>query len=99
MLYQNYPNPFNASTNFVFRIPASLASRRSRGPAGGSDFGFVTLKIYDLLGREVAIIVNGEKPAGVYNVKFDADNLSSGVYFYSLKAGEFFQTKKFVLLK
>jgi len=84
-LNQNYPNPFNPATNFGFRI---------------ADFGFVTLKIYDLLGREVATLVDEEKPAGSYNVEFDASGLSSGVYIYRLKAGSnFIATKKFMLLK
>jgi len=66
-LYQNYPNPFNQLTNIVFQIP---------------NFGFVSLKIYDLLGREVEVLVNEEKQPGVYEVQFDASNLSSGIYYY-----------------
>lgn len=83
-LNQNYPNPFNPTTNFEFRIP---------------NFGFVCLKIFDLLGREVATVVNEEKPEGTYDVTWNANGLSSGVYFYQLKAGDFVQTKKLVLMK
>ena len=60
---------------------------------------FVTLKIYDILGNEVATSVDEEKPIGVYEVKFDTKNLSSGVYFYQLKAGLFLETKKMILLQ
>jgi hypothetical protein len=84
VLCQNYPNPFNPTTNFEFRI---------------SDFGFVSLKVYDLLGREVATLVNEEKPAGTYEVIWNAENLSSGVYFYQLKAGDFIESKKMILLR
>ncbi len=83
-LYQNYPNPFNPSTTIKYSIPQA---------------SFVTLKIYDILGREVTSLVNGDKPAGTYNVEFRGSNLSSGVYFYRLQAGSFTQTKKFILMK
>jgi len=83
-LLQNYPNPFNPSTNLQYAI----SSRQ-----------FVTLKIYDLLGREVATLVNEEKPAGEYEVEFNATNLPSGIYFYQLKAGNFIETRKMILLK
>ena len=88
VLYQNYPNPFNPSTNIGFQI---------------SDGGFMSLKVYDVLGNEVATLVNEEKPAGVYEIEFqstvDSHQLPSGVYFYQLKAGDFIQTKKMILLK
>jgi photosystem II stability/assembly factor-like uncharacterized protein len=84
LLSQNYPNPFNPTTKIEFRI---------------ADFGFVNLKVYDILGREVAILVNEEKPAGEYEIEFNAANLPSGIYFYQLKAGQFSQTKKMILLK
>jgi hypothetical protein len=84
VLEQNYPNPFNPTTHFGFRI---------------ADVGLVTLKIYDLLGREVAALVNEVKSAGAYSVSFDASKLSSGVYIYILKAGNFTASKKFLLLK
>ena len=89
-LEQNYPNPFNPTTNFEFRI---------------SKFGFVSLKIYDILGREVAILVHKEKQAGIYKISFDASNLASGVYFYQLKVNDpagkttFVSTKKMILLR
>ncbi len=83
-LSQNYPNPFNPSTNIGFRIAES---------------GFVTLKIYDVLGREVSALVNEYKTAGKYKVEFNASNLPSGVYIYKLKTGNFVQTKKMILLK
>ena len=90
-LCQNYPNPFNPSTVISYRLPV---------------IGFVTLKVYDILGREVATLVNEEKPAGEYEVEFDVvshsgevRNLPSGIYFYQFKAGEFSQTKKMILLK
>jgi hypothetical protein len=90
-LSQNYPNPFNPTTNFKFRIPASTA--------GGANRGFVSLKVFDLFGREIATIVNDERPAGTYEVKWNAINLSSGVYFYQLRAGIYVDTKKMILLR
>jgi photosystem II stability/assembly factor-like uncharacterized protein len=83
-LSQNYPNPFNPTTSLQYAI----SSRQ-----------FVTLKVYDLLGREVAILVNEEKPAGEYEVEFNGANLPSGIYFYQLKAGEYIETRKMVLLR
>jgi len=98
-LFQNYPNPFNPTTNFEFRIPASTSLGFAERRAGGTDFGFVTLKIYDVLGNEVATLVNEEKPAGKYIIKFNAGSLASGIYFYQLKASNFLSTKKMVLIK
>jgi sugar lactone lactonase YvrE len=83
-LSQNYPNPFNPETIINYQLPAR---------------NNVSLKVYDLLGREVAELVNGEKSAGVYSVKFNGRNLSSGVYFYRIQAGNFSETKKLLLLK
>jgi Secretion system C-terminal sorting domain len=83
-LFQNYPNPFNPTTTIKYSIPKE---------------GKVTLKVYDAIGNEVATLVNGNKPAGVYNVAFNAANLSSGVYFYRLTAGSYSSIKKLVLLK
>ncbi len=83
-LGQNYPNPFNPSTTISFSIPQTQ---------------FVTLKVYDMLGREVSTFVSEEKQPGTYEVKFNASNLPSGVYFYRLQAGSFSQTKKLLLLK
>jgi hypothetical protein len=83
-LQQNYPNPFNPTTSLQYAI----SSRQ-----------FVTLKVYELLGREIATLVNEEKPAGEYEVEFNSTNLPSGIYFYQIKAGNFVETKKMVLLK
>jgi hypothetical protein len=83
-LSQNYPNPFNPSTTISF----SLSSK-----------SFVSLKIYDALGREVSILVSEELPAGIYIQDWNAHNLPSGVYFYRLQAGSFVNTKKLLLLK
>ena len=91
-LSQNYPNPFNPSTVISYRLPV---------------IGFVTLMVYDILGNEIATLVNEEKPAGEYEVEFNAASLpsrsglalTSGIYFYQLKAGEFIETKKMMLLK
>ncbi len=83
-LSQNYPNPFNPATKIGFRI---------------AEFGFVSLKVYDVLGREVATLVNEEKKPGTYEVNFNASNFSSGIYFYRIKTGSFIQTKKILLLK
>jgi phosphatidylserine/phosphatidylglycerophosphate/cardiolipin synthase-like enzyme len=83
-LTQNYPNPFNPSTQFNFSV-------KQTGP--------VTLKVYDLIGREIATLVNGEVSAGSYRVEWNAAQLSSGVYFYQLRAGEFVSTKKMILQK
>jgi hypothetical protein len=84
MLYQNYPNPFNSSTTISYDLP-----ERSR----------VKLSIYNLLGQEVATLVNDEQEPGRYNVKFDASDLPSGVYFYRLEAGKFIEQKKMILIK
>lgn len=83
-LAQNYPNPFNPATTINFDIPVS---------------GSVSLKVYNLLGEEVAELVNGEMKAGSYTVDFDASRLSSGVYFYKLTAGSFTSVKKMLLMK
>jgi len=83
-----YPNPFNTSTIIKYSIPSIQA--------GG---GFVTLKIYDILGREVITLVNEKQNAGNYEVNFNAKNLSSGIYYYRLKSGSFVESKKMVLLK
>jgi hypothetical protein len=98
ILEQNYPNPFNPVTTIKFSIPAltpslSLGERVSEGRVR------VTLKVYDVLGREVAILVNEAKEPGIYEVKWDASGFPSGIYFYRLAAGSFTETKKMVLLK
>ncbi len=83
-LEQNYPNPFNPSTTIIYSIP---------------NLEFVTLKVFDVLGNEVATLVNEEKTVGSYEVEFNAANLSSGIYFYKLQTGSFVETKKMLLLK
>ncbi len=89
--HQNYPNPFNPSTSIQYAI-SSL-------PIGQAGRQFVSLKIYDVLGNEVATLVNEEKSAGTYEVEFDGAGLPSGIYFYQLSAGNFVETKKMILLK
>ncbi|MBT8387941.1 MAG: T9SS type A sorting domain-containing protein, partial [Ignavibacteria bacterium] len=83
-LYQNYPNPFNPLTKINFQIVNE---------------NFTVLKIYDVLGNEITTLVNEVKPTGVYEVEFDAAGLTSGIYFYQLKAGNYLETKKMVLIK
>jgi hypothetical protein len=90
-LYQNYPNPFNPTTGIRYHLPAAQA-----GVSGISD---VRLAVYDILGREVAVLVSERKAPGSYEVKFNAAGLASGVYFYRLTAGAAVQTRKMVLLK
>jgi len=84
MLYQNYPNPFNPSTVISYQLPVNT---------------FVTLKVFDIIGNEVATLVNQEKPAGSYEVTFDASNLTSGVYFYELRTDNFRSVRKLMLIK
>jgi hypothetical protein len=83
-LHQNYPNPFNPTTVINFDLPVS---------------GTISLKVFDLLGREVATLVDGRMEAGFHQVTFDASRLTSGVYFYRIQAGSFSETKRLVLLK
>jgi len=94
-LAQNYPNPFNPTTKIKYSIPSTGTS--SLSTSGGMKL--VQLKVYDILGNEVATLVNEEKPAGEYEVEFNASKLPSGIYFYRLKAGNFIQTKKMILIK
>ena len=104
-LSQNYPNPFNPSTTIKYTIQSSVIA------SGTKQSQFVTLKVYDVLGNEVASLVNEEKPAGVYEVEFSVGqnsilSLSSGIYFYRLQvypanggAGSFVETKKMLMIK
>jgi len=94
-LYQNYPNPFNPTTRIKYQIPLSPPLLKGESKAGG----FITLKVYDVLGNEVATLVDGFKPAGSYEVEFDGTDLPSGIYFYQLIAGSFVETKKMILLR
>ena len=91
-LFQNYPNPFNPATKIRFHIPLS------RGVAGEAGRG-VLLKIFDILGKEIAVLVNENLKHGIYEIDWNAENIPSGVYFYSLITNEFTQTKKMVVLK
>jgi photosystem II stability/assembly factor-like uncharacterized protein len=90
-LSQNYPNPFNPTTTIQYNIPVVALSV--------VEGLHVSLKIYDLLGREVAILVNEQQKPGNYKVEWNADNYSSGIYFYKLTAGKFTQTRKMILLR
>jgi hypothetical protein len=81
---QNYPNPFNPATEIRYQVPTA---------------GRVYLKVYDILGREVATLVDQVRTAGSYTVTFNASTLASGLYFYRMTAGNFIQTKRMLLLK
>jgi len=83
-LDQNYPNPFNPSTIINYQIPEE---------------GFITLKVYDIIGKEVKTLVNENKTAGSYNIKFDASDLASGIYIYQIRANNFVHSRKMMLLK
>ena len=83
-LYDNYPNPFNPSTTIRYSIPEA---------------SFTSIKIYDVLGNEVSSLVNETKSAGTYAVEFNANDLSSGIYYYALQAGSFNETRKMILLR
>jgi hypothetical protein len=84
VLEQNYPNPFNPSTTINYQLPIA---------------NMVNLKVYNLLGQEVATLVNERQPAGTYKVKFDASDLASGMYIYKIKSGDYNVSKKMLLLK
>jgi hypothetical protein len=88
-LFQNCPNPFNPITKIRFTIPPAASVRRTD----------IQLIIYDILGREIQTLVNGELKPGVYEVNFNAEKLSSGVYLYRIEAGDFIDSKKMVLIK
>ena len=99
-LLQNYPNPFNPVTTIEYTLPAIVNSEKSKGfIPSGVEGELVQLKIYDLLGREVTTLVNEIKKPGVYQVTFNANNLSSGIYYYQLICESFIQTKKMILIK
>ncbi len=84
ILYQNYPNPFNPKTTILYSIPKE---------------SLVTIKVYDVLGREIETLVNERKPRGNYSIDFNSSKLPSGIYFYRLTAGSYTSTKKMVILK
>jgi hypothetical protein len=83
-LRQNYPNPFNPSTTIAYELP---------GPV------HVSLSVYDILGRQVSVLVDEDKDAGAYQVKFDAGGLASGVYIYRMQAGNYSGTRRLLLMK
>jgi len=83
-LYQNYPNPFNPATEIAFSLSVKVRA---------------TLRIYDMLGREIATLIDEEKNPGRYSIRWDAGRYASGVYFYRLIAGDFVQTRKLSLIK
>jgi len=100
VLEQNYPNPFNPVTTIGFRVPGfglQNPGSDTRDPEPGTLH--VRLAVYDLLGREVAVLVDERKASGSYEVKFDGNELSSGVYLYRIQAGDFVQTRKLLLLR
>ncbi len=107
-LLQNYPNPFNPNTTINYTIPAANGSPTgmkqsnevtSRNSFSRNDADRVTLKVYDVLGREIKTLVNKKQKSGNYKVEFNAGNLPSGIYFYRLSTSSFAETKKMVLLK
>jgi hypothetical protein len=83
-LHQNYPNPFNPNTTISWQSPVG---------------GHQTIKVFDVLGNEIATLVDEYKAAGRYEVEFNASRLASGIYFYQLKAGEYTAVKKMILIK
>lgn len=106
-LSQNYPNPFSAGSRSAFggNPTTSISFRLPTGPPADATQAVktggvpVTLKVYDLLGREVATLVSEVKNPGIYTVRWNAINVPSGVYFYTLRAGSFVDTKRLVLMK
>jgi len=83
-LKQNYPNPFNPTTTISFSV---------------AEYGFITLKVYDILGSEVAVLISEKKPAGKYEIKFNATGLASGMYIYKLTSGNYSSAKKLMLMR
>ena len=107
MLQQNYPNPFNPSTTIKYSIPSSTVMLNSFQHLDNSEIPKqvrddnvnVILKVYDILGREVTTLVNQKQQPGNYEVIWDAYNQPNGIYFYSLRADNYTETKKMILLK
>jgi hypothetical protein len=91
-LYQNYPNPFNPATKIKFDVPSNLTLSDAKGL-------IVVLTIYDVLGREAAVLVNDKLSPGTYEAEWDATNYPSGVYLYKLTAGDYTETRRMVLIK
>ena len=95
VLFQNYPNPFNPSTTIGFSVPEGM----NGSGVWGLGSSWVRLAVYDMLGREVAVLVNEQKPAGTYTATWNAASMASGTYCYRLTAGSFVETKRMLLLK
>jgi photosystem II stability/assembly factor-like uncharacterized protein len=91
-IYQNYPNPFNPTTKIKFDIPQTVILSRAKNP-------ITTLKIYDILGRNVRTLINEQLKPGTYEIEFDGKNYASGIYYYTLTAGDYFESKKMLMLK
>lgn len=89
ILEQNYPNPFNPAAKIIYSVPLKVKSQNSK----------VEMKVYDILGNEVATLVNEEKSDCVYETDFDGSNLTSGIYFYKMTSGDFNSVKKMILIK
>ncbi len=83
-LEQNYPNPFNPLTTISFGIPES---------------GMTSLRVYNIIGQEIAVLLNEDTPAGIYNIQFDATDMTSGLYLYRLQSKDFISIKKMLLIK
>ena len=92
-LLQNFPNPFNPSTTIEFSITNSVETLHA------TSLQHVTLTIYDILGNEIATLLNEEKSPGIYKIKFNATALASGNYIYQIKAGSYIHSRKMILLK
>jgi hypothetical protein len=91
----SWGNRFNGNSGFAFKFPYDNTTIKFELPRASQ----VNLSVYDILGREVSLLVNGKREAGVHEVKFDGSNLASGVYFYRLQAGDFVQTRTILLLR
>jgi hypothetical protein len=94
-LSQNYPNPFNPTTTISYSIPNVIA----RSETTTQSVVNVALTVYNTLGQKIATLVNKKQISGNYSVQFDANKLPSGIYFYTLRAGNFLSTRKMILLK
>jgi hypothetical protein len=97
-LKQNYPNPFNPSTTIPYEIPLQPSEGKT-GTAATFGRSLVSLRVFDVIGREVAVLVNEQQSAGSYSIQWNASNVPSGMYFYRLQSGSYAVTKKIVLLK
>ena len=102
VLFQNYPNPFNPATKIKFQIASNVKSETSNNNphlTKSGQGGFITLKIYDVIGREISTLINQQLQPGTYEVTFDGGKYSSGVYFYKIETEGYTEVKRMVLLK